>query len=648
MAEVFGAIATDATGTEQPVVLKRILPHLADDAELRTLFADEFRISSRLVHPNIVRVYDTGVFENQVFLVMEQVHGMDLGRLLLRLEKNGRRLPLSCALFVLCELLKALEYAHTLASEDGELLAIVHRDLSPANVLVSTEGAVKLSDFGIARSRIRHSHTRVGVVRGNVLYMAPEQVARSQLDMRTDIFGAGMLLHRILAARHPFEGEELNRLYQRNLRGEIPSPSEANPSVPPALDAIVRKATRLIPSSRYGSAEEMRGAIEAFARFEKITVDRDALALSVRENAPERRTVRKPSVVGRLAPVMIASPPAPGSLSEIVIPPPIDVEATATSRPPAASPPEEATTTVGRVPSSAQPKSGMLGRELARHDGALTVLRVLPDGRRAVSGGEDATVRVWDLQTGLTERTLLGHRAAIAALAVTQTGRIVSGSRDGWVLLWKQDWSGFDRVAELDDGLSDATVTPDGRVVLASGYDGTLHLRRLDADLAAPPLQLPGHDDTLTAIATVGNALAVTTSFDRSVRVWSLADATELRTRRGDILARIRSLAVSPDGKIAALGDSEGSVHVWDLEGCLETQTLGRHEGSVIAIAFSPDAHRIASVGSEGCVKVWDLADGMPVARLGDRHAPATCVAFLSDAELLVGWRNGRATTWRI
>ena len=266
MAEVFKALDRAPGASADPLVLKTILPHLADDEEFRSMFINEARLSARFDHPNVVKVLDLGRIEGTLFIAMELVDGCDLSRLLRHLENAKRTLPLFDTIQVTVGALKGLHYAHTCPGSDGKPMGIVHRDVSPGNVLLSRSGVAKITDFGIAKATEGMSErTNAGTLKGKLRYMAPEQLTRAPLDARTDVYAVGMMLHLMLAGQHLFEGFDDLEIIDAIRAGGFLPPSTFNAAVPPELDAICEKATMADPRNRYQSAAEFATALERYA-----------------------------------------------------------------------------------------------------------------------------------------------------------------------------------------------------------------------------------------------------------------------------------------------------------------------------------------------------------------------------------------------
>ena len=264
MAVVDRALSIGPDGFQRELVLKRIRPRFSRDPRFAAMFVDEARIVSQLNHPNIVQIYEFGRIDGDYFLAMEHVPGVDLARLGGRLMERGERFPIPLALFITIEVCRALDYAHRKRGPDGASLGIIHRDVSPANVLVSHEGAVKLADFGIARAAERKEQTLDGVVKGKVAYMSPEQLRDEPLDGRTDLFSAAVILYLLLAGEHPFAGLNDGETIRGILASNWPPPSQHAPDIPPTLDRIVLKALSRDRFERHETAAALAEELEEF------------------------------------------------------------------------------------------------------------------------------------------------------------------------------------------------------------------------------------------------------------------------------------------------------------------------------------------------------------------------------------------------
>ncbi|MEZ4461404.1 MAG: protein kinase [bacterium] len=257
MAEVW--TAHDPSG--ERLAIKRILPHLARDERFTRMFIDEARIASQLRHPNIARIYELGHQDDTQFLVMEFVDGADLADLLATAEQRNEMLPIPEVVSILSAVLDALGFAHEF-EVDGVPQHIVHRDVSPHNVLVSHDGEVKLVDFGVAKAAERHTKTQSGVVKGKLSYMAPEQIQQEELDARADLFAVGVVGYELLTLQAPF-GRELTAV-SAILHDDPPDPREFRPDLDPDLARVLLRALQKNPNDRFQSASEMRAELEAW------------------------------------------------------------------------------------------------------------------------------------------------------------------------------------------------------------------------------------------------------------------------------------------------------------------------------------------------------------------------------------------------
>lgn len=256
------AIYAGMRGDER-VAVKLLHSHLAEDEHIRHMFLHEARLASRLAHPNVVRVIDHGEHpDHGTFIVMEYVEGGDLTALLKAAEKQGERLPPPLAARIVLDLCRGLAAAHSLTAEDGAQLHLIHRDVSPHNVLVGTDGVARLIDFGIAKSDERYTMTRPGQLKGKLAYMAPEQLAHEdELDGRLDIFAAGVVLWEALVTRRLFKGADEISIINKVLLSKIPAPSAIHPELSP-LDAVVLRALAREREDRYASAGQFADALE--------------------------------------------------------------------------------------------------------------------------------------------------------------------------------------------------------------------------------------------------------------------------------------------------------------------------------------------------------------------------------------------------
>jgi serine/threonine-protein kinase len=256
MASVHIAEATDG----RRVALKRLLPHRATEPETVRAFLDEARLVVHLRHPNIAATYDCGKVGDTYFIAMEYVPGHTLAQLIRQCARTIGVIPFPVTVNILIQLCEALEYAHTLTDKDGKPLQIIHRDVSPTNVILSSDGIVKLIDFGIAKATSSTVHSNAGVVKGKFRYMAPEYL-KGKLDSRVDLWALGTVAYELLTNKHLFDGsDDFNILYNVKF-ADIEPPSKSNPDVPNDFDVIVMTALQRDPDRRWQSAGAMRTAL---------------------------------------------------------------------------------------------------------------------------------------------------------------------------------------------------------------------------------------------------------------------------------------------------------------------------------------------------------------------------------------------------
>jgi TonB family protein len=350
MAEVYRARMSGVEGFQKIVSIKRILPHLTDNDEFVTMFVDEAKVAAQLQHPNIIHIYDLGKIERSYYIAMEYIDGRDLRSILRTLEEKHARLPIGLALFIASHLAAALEYAHRKRDLQGKSLGLVHRDVSPQNVLISYDGHIKLCDFGIAKAASKASHTRSGALKGKLQYMSPEQAWGKDIDNRSDIFSLGLVLYEMLTGRKAFAGDSELSILEQVRAPRIMPPREYDPAIPPEVERVVMTALRENRNERYQSAAELGTDLGNILQVIRPTPGASELGAFLAE------------LVGRERPVSSPHIPAP---RPAITPPP---------RPPAHPPGEE-------TPRLA-PTTPVLAKEFAREE----ALALLAPARRSRTG----------------------------------------------------------------------------------------------------------------------------------------------------------------------------------------------------------------------------------------------------------------------
>lgn len=264
MAEVFTAKAFGVEGFERILAIKKILPTMAEDDEFITMFIDEARISVQLNHANIVHIHELGKHEDTYFIAMEYVPGRDLRTLLERYRRRKEIMPTAQAVFLASKICEGLDYAHRKKDARGQDLNIIHRDISPQNILISYEGEVKLIDFGIAKAANRSQKTQAGILKGKFAYMSPEQVRGLPIDRRSDIFALGVILYEMLTGERLFVGESDFSTLEKVRNADVPAPRQFNPNIPAGLEKVLMKALSGEADTRYQWGSDLQEDLMRF------------------------------------------------------------------------------------------------------------------------------------------------------------------------------------------------------------------------------------------------------------------------------------------------------------------------------------------------------------------------------------------------
>jgi len=270
MAEIFKARQEGPRGFERILVIKRILQHLSEDQEFKQMFDDEAKIAAQLRHANIVQIFELGDVEGTPYIAMEYVEGKNLRDLTRALQSKGLQLTVEQTLFIMSETLRGLHFAHQRMDSNNKPLEIIHRDMSPQNIILSYEGEVKILDFGIAKAASRISKTEVGVLKGKFSYMAPEQASGRQVTQSTDIYACGVIFHELLTGERLFRADTDVETIERVKMGVVLKPSEKNSQVSAALDAIVLKSLQRNVEKRYASAGDMHADLARLMREQGV------------------------------------------------------------------------------------------------------------------------------------------------------------------------------------------------------------------------------------------------------------------------------------------------------------------------------------------------------------------------------------------
>ncbi len=335
MAEIFLGTYVGPEGFKKHVAIKRILPHLTEDQDFVTMFLDEARLVARFNHPSIVQIFELGQVQQRYFLAMEYVHGVSMSKVLKACAKKQVPFPLEYGAKILANACEGLEYAHNFSDADGTPLNLIHRDVSPQNIMLSYDGVVKVLDFGIAKAAGNIYQTRTSSLKGKAAYMSPEQITqKSGLDRRSDIFSLGIVLFEFATGKRPFGGDTELELMMSIVQSPPTDPQQINPNVPQDLAKVMFRALDKDRNKRYQSAREMRADLEHFLLSRQVLVDSYTLGNFVREVVPPGERLVGYSVPTPSRPSLQALatekdkvpsglPPPPQGKKEPVPPPPV-------------------------------------------------------------------------------------------------------------------------------------------------------------------------------------------------------------------------------------------------------------------------------------------------------------------------------------
>jgi serine/threonine protein kinase len=439
MAEVFKGCVSGAAGFEKILAIKRILPQLTDDDQFVSMFIQEAKISANLNHPNIGQVFEFGEADGQYFLAMEYIHGKDLRTIQQHFRQQRTGMPVPMALRIISEVCSALDYAHSKRDTSGQLLRILHRDISPQNVLISYEGAVKLIDFGIAKALALNPKTATGLLKGKLSYMSPELVDGSApVDARSDLFALGTVLYELVTGERLFYDRSDMAILLKVRNAEVQPPSFVNPDVPSGLDPIVLKALARDPADRYQRAEELYEALDHFAQQEGLTFSGKQLSRwMVSTFAPELESSPvKAAAAGAVQ--FVKMEPEPALDERPKVPSALEPEPALESRfeqqlDVAVDKRTMVSVESAKLASKLKPEPLTVERSLLEEEGATrrALLAASPrvsDDEPPTSGGGRAVDRKamrWDVEGGGDERqrTPTGQRQREAAREHTPTGQ---------------------------------------------------------------------------------------------------------------------------------------------------------------------------------------------------------------------------------
>jgi WD40 repeat protein len=663
------------------VAIKVMAPQLASSAGARKRFVREARAAAAVRNEHVVNIHAVEDVNRLPYLVMEYVAGKSLQQ---RIDRDGP-LALEETLRIGAQVARGLAAAHA----EG----LIHRDIKPANILLENGvERVKITDFGLARAADEGGASQNGVVAGTPQYMAPEQARGEPLDHRADLFSLGSVLYAMCTGRAPFPAGPTLAVLRDVCEGTPPPIEEVNPAAPAWLTEIVARLHAKDPARRFASAAEVADLLaERLARLRRPAA----------RPAPRRRRllfaaaallvivgglgVSEAVGVTRLSSAVVRVLTPDGTLivesddSQVRV----TVEGDGGLLITGAGPQEvrlrpgsyrfraskdgktvrEELLTISRGGRQVVKVSGEGGpaRQPAPppapfqgHTDPVLCLAISPDGRRALSGSADNTVRLWDVTSGQEVRRFLGHTDDVNAVAFSADGkRAVSAGRDRTVRVWDVETGAAVRVfrGHTEPVLS-AALDAGGRLAVSGGQDGTVRL--WDVAGGTEVRSLAGHEGWVAAVAISPDGERVLSGgHDGTVRVWDRA-GKELHRLEGHT-REVYAVAFSPDGRRAASGGNDALVRLWDVESGQALGRLAGHANAVIRVAFSADGRQVLSASSQyeavdQTLRVWDAASGREVFRCGGAATDRVgCAAFAPDGKLaLTGGSDPTLRRWSL
>ncbi|HLZ57341.1 MAG TPA: serine/threonine-protein kinase [Ktedonosporobacter sp.] len=565
--------------------IKVLRTHLGSAQEIEA-FRTEARTIARLKHPNVIRVSDFGLQEGIPYLVMDYASA---GTLRHRHPK-GSRIELATIVSYVNQVASALQYAHE--------RKLIHRDVKPENMLLSEQGEVLLSDFGIAivAQSSRYDHTQDTV--GTISYMAPEQI-QAHPRPASDQYALGVVVYEWLSGEPPFMGT-FTEIAAKHCLTPPPPLRQRVPEISPMLEQVVLTALAKDPKERFGSVLAFATALVQAGIIKPAPLRPAPASLPV---LPMKSS--PPRIEKRVKPQ-----------NEEVLPVPWD---SAGMRPaPLAVPPPT--------------RRGTRLSLFRGHSASVNAVAWSPNGRRIASGSDDNTAQVWNFVYGSQPSLYTGHFYAVNAVAWSPDGlHIASGSDDGTVQVWNAtDGSQPSLYIDHSDIVYSVAWSPDGKRIASGSDDGTVQVWN-----GSQAFTYKGHSASVNAVAWSPDGLRIASgSVDNTVQVWNATDGSQFSPYTGHS-GGVLAVAWSPDGKQIASGAFDRTVRVWNVADGSQASTYKGHSASVNAVAWSPDGLRIASGSVDKTVQVWNAADGSQAYTYKGHSASVNAVAWSPNGKCI-------------